>query len=149
MPKLSVIIPSYNTKTVTKQCIESLLKTLQMEDLDFEIIVIDNASTDGTVKLLTSLRINELRVIQNKKNLGFAKANNQGLETAKGEYILFLNSDVIIKKLQFKRLLNYLDSRPEVGVCTVRVDLTDGTVDPASHRGFPTVWNSFCYFSKL
>lgn len=84
MPKLSVIIPSYNTKTVTKQCIESLLKTLQMEDLDFEIIVIDNASTDGTVKLLTSLRINELRVIQNKKNLGFAKANNQGLETAKG-----------------------------------------------------------------
>ena len=149
MQKLSVIIPSYNTKTVTKQCIESLLKTLQMEDLDFEIIVIDNASTDGTVKLLTSLRINELRVIQNKKNLGFAKANNQGLETAKGEYILFLNSDVIIKKLQFKRLLNYLDSRPEVGVCTVRVDLTDGTVDPASHRGFPTVWNSFCYFSKL
>ncbi len=150
MPRLSIIILSYNTKKVTEQCLISLLKSLKTENqLEYEIIIVDNASSDGTIKSLTSLRVNELRVIQNKKNLGFAKANNQGLKAAKGEYILFLNSDVIIEKLQFKRLLNYLDSRPEVGVCTVRVDLTNGAIDPASHRGFPTIWNSLCYFLKL
>ncbi len=149
--KLSIIIPSYNTKTVTKQCLDSLFKALQNENLDYEIIVVDNASSDGTIDRIKNLefKIKNLKAIYNKKNVGYSKANNQGLKIAKGEYILFLNSDVIIEKLQFKRFLNYLDSRPEVGVCTVRVGLTNDSIDPASHRGFPTIWNSFCYFLKL
>lgn len=151
MPNLSVIIPSYNTKKVTEQCLNFLLKSLRTENLSWEIIVVDNASSDGTaesIKYKVS-SIKNLKIIANKENLGFAKANNQGLKVAKGKYILFLNSDVIVEKVNFKRLLNYLDSRPEVGVCTVRVDLAGNGIDPASHRGFPTIWNSFCYLLKL
>lgn len=151
MPKLSIIIPSYNTKKVTDQCLMSLLKTLRLENLDYEIIVVDNASTDGSAESLQKYegRFRSFKLIKNRKNLGFSKANNQALKQAQGDYILFLNSDVLVVNMHFKRLLNYLDSRPDVAVCTVRVNLTDGSIDPASHRGFPTIWNSLAYFLKL
>lgn len=152
MPKLSIIIPSYNTKKVTDQCLMSLLKNLRTESaFDYEIIVVDNASSDGSIERIKNyeLRFKNFKLIKNKKNAGFSKANNQALKIAQGGYTLFLNSDVIINNINFKRLLYYLDSRPDVGVCTVRVNLTDGTIDPASHRGFPTIWNSLCYFLKL
>ena len=91
----------------------------------------------------------KFKIIKNKTNFGYPKGNNQGLKYANGEYILFLNSDVLIKRVNFKQLLRYLDSRPDVGVLTVNVTLPDGKIDPASHRGFPTIWNSLCYFIKL
>lgn len=149
---LSIIILSYNTKKVTDQCLMSLLKNLRTESaLDYEIIVVDNASTDGSPNAIIKYeaRLRDFKLIKNRKNIGFSKANNQALKVAQGEYVLFLNSDVIVENVNFKRLLYYLDSRPEVGVCTVRVNLSDGTIDPASHRGFPTIWNSFCYFLRL
>lgn len=152
MPKLSIIIPSYNTKKVTDQCLMSLLSNLRAESaFDYEIIVVDNASTDGSQDAIKKYesRFKSLKLIKNRKNIGFSKANNHALKIAVGEYILFLNSDVVVNSVNFKRLLYYLDSRPDVGVCTVRVNLNDGTIDPASHRGFPTIWNSLCYFLKL
>lgn len=152
MPKLSIIILSYNSKKITDQCLMSLLKNLRGESsFDYEIIVVDNASTDGSIERIKryELRFKNLKLIKNRKNLGFSRANNQALKYAQGEYILFLNSDVIVENVNFKRLLYYLDSRPDVGVCTVRVNLTDGSIDPASHRGYPTIWNSICYFLKL
>lgn len=150
MLKLSIIILSYNTAAITKRCLTSLYKALSNDKvIEYEVIVVDNGSTDDTVKLLTSLRVNELRVIQNKTNLGFAKANNQAVKIAQGKYILFLNSDVIVDKISLKQLLNYLDDRPEVGALTVKVNLSGGMIDSASHRGFPTIWNSLCYFLGL
>lgn len=150
MPKLSIIILSYNTREVTRQCLTELFKTLQSEtDLEYEVIVIDNASTDGSKEMLEKFQNQNLKLIVNRKNVGFPKGNNQGLRMAHGEYILFLNSDVLIEKIRFKRLLAYLDSRLDVAVCTVRVNLIHDGIDPASHRGFPTIWNSFCYFFKL
>lgn len=152
MPKLSIIIPSYNSKKITDQCLMSLLKNLREESaLDYEVIVVDNASNDGSQDVIEQYqpRFKSFKLIKNRKNVGFSKANNQALKVAEGEYILFLNSDVIVENMNFKRLLYYLDSRPEVGVCTIRVNLSDGTIDPASHRGFPTIWNSICYFLKL
>ncbi len=152
MPRLSFIIVSYNTKKITERCLASLLKNLRTESaFDYEVIVVDNASTDGSIKTLQNLKsqILNLKLILNKNNVGFSKANNKALQIASGEYILFLNSDVLVENVNFKRLLYYMDSRPEVGVCTVRVNLDDGTIDPASHRGFPTIQNSFFYFLKL
>jgi len=152
MPKLSIIIPSYNSKAITDQCLMSLLKNLRSEDaFDYEIIVVDNASTDGSQEMIKKYepRFKSLKLIRNRKNVGYSKANNQALSIVKGDYVLFLNSDVMIDSVNFKRLLYYFDSRPEIGACTVRVNLSDGSIDLASHRGFPTIWNSCAYFLKL
>lgn len=148
MPKLSIIILSYNTADITKECINSITKSI---NIDAEVIVVDNGSSDNSVKMLQQFKISnfKFKIILNDTNLGYPKGNNQGLKYAVGKYILFLNSDVIIKKINFKQLLRYFDSRPDVGVLTVKVALPNGEIDPASHRGFPTIWNSFCYFMKL
>lgn len=151
MLKLSTIILSYNTRSMTEKTIRSLLSSLKDAHFLYEVIVVDNGSSDGSVEMIQSLAKNYkvVRLISNKKNLGFPKGNNMGLKVAQGEYILFLNSDVTIKNISYETLFTYFENNPKVGVMTVRVSLPSGEIDPASHRGFPTVWNSFCYFSKL
>ena len=152
---LSVIVVSYNTQKITLRCLLTLIKIISKnENVKAEVIVVDNGSTDGSVgmlkKISTKGRSNViLKLIFNKKNLGYPKANNQGLKIASGKYVLFLNSDTIVDELNFEKLLNYLEKNPKVGVLTVKVVLPDDSIDPASHRGFPTIWNAFCYFAGL
>lgn len=150
MKGLSVIIPSYNTKDMTVKCVTSLEHILHESKIPSEIIVVDNGSTDGTQDALKDLSLPSLYLIHNKENKGFGKANNQGLNIAKGDYILFLNSDVLVDKLlDISSLLEYFHHYKNVGAVTVRVNLPNSSIDPASHRGFPTLWRSFCYFSGL
>lgn len=157
MKDLSVIIPSYNTRDMTVKCISSLTDCLSKSSLSWEIIVVDNGSVDDTQNALTQMsnvksqiHNSNLKIIQNSKNVGFGKANNQGLKTSSGEYVLFLNSDVFVdEKLDFVNLLHFFKKNEKVGVITVRVNLPNGSIDPASHRGFPTLWRSFCYFLGL
>lgn len=152
---LSVIILSYNTQELTKRCLDLLVKSLEPSSLRSEIIVVDNASSDDSVKMLQEYRrmhvsssIN-LSVIENKNNVGFTKGNNQAIKVALGKYILLLNSDAMIESVDFQKLLEYLDENPRIGALTVKLNLVSGSIDPASHRGFPTPWSAFCYFSKL
>jgi len=145
MVDLSIIIVSYNTAKITKNCIESILKSVK-DQINYEIIVVDNASTDNSLHEIQDFKI---RIIKNRDNIGFARANNQAVREAEGRYILFLNSDVEVKKIDFKKLIDYLDDNKKVGALTVKVNLTSGEIDPASHRGFPTLWRSFTYFSGL
>lgn len=155
MPQLSVIILSYNTKLVTKDSLGALARSVAKQEVTAEAIVVDNDSQDGSVEMLQSYEKSQLpsnfsvRLILNKENAGYPKGNNQGIEVAKGKYILLLNSDAIIKEIDFQELFDYLDKNPQVGALTARLMLTTGTIDPASHRGFPTLWNSFCYFAGL
>lgn len=157
---LSVIIPSYNTNELTERCLSTLIKSLpKSKNFISEVIIVDNGSTDGSlenIKYQIANRKNKYKnlkitfnIIQNKKNLGYPKANNQGIKIAGGKYILFLNSDTILDNINFEKLLNYFESHPEVGVVTIKVILSNGSIDPASHRGFPNIWNSFCYFAGL
>src|SRR3989344_6360787 len=106
---LSIIIISYNTKQITQDCLDSILKSLKNSHLNYEIIVIDNGSTDDSVKLLKELSIKkqELRILQNKKNVGFGKANNQGVKIAKSDYILFLNSDTLVLDDAIEKLYKF------------------------------------------
>lgn len=99
-PLLSIIIISYNTRKITEDCLNSIFKSLEKSSIHYEIILIDNASTDDSVEKLTTLgKIHpQLKVIANSENIGFAGANNQGASIAKGEYFLFLNSDIIVLK---------------------------------------------------
>ncbi len=156
MIKLSVIILSYNTKDITRECIETLYRSLNSyPSLESEIILIDNASVDGSQDMIKELKSTlqsknvDYSYIFNQHNEGFPKGNNAGIVNANGEYVLFLNSDVIVGDINWPELLSYLDKHTDVSALTVKVQLPKGGIDPASHRGFPTVWNSFCYYSKL
>ena len=149
---LSIIIVSYNTKDFLKKCLESLYSSIAGSSLlSVEIIIADNGSSDDSLQFINSLKEKELnlKIIDNKSNLGFAKANNLAIKKSSGRYVLFLNPDTIVQKETLKTMVEFMDKNPKVGASTCRVELTDGQLDQACHRGFPTAWNSFCYFSGL
>lgn len=142
---LSVIVLSFNTLPLLQECIQLLQKQLTVEH---EIIVVDNGSTDGSVEWLQEQV--GIKIIYLKENVGFGKGNNIGLKSATGKYTLLLNSDVLLKdEIDFQELLSYLEGDKKRGALTVELKLSDGSRDPANHRGFPTPWNAFCYFSGL
>lgn len=151
MTKLSIIIVSYNTKDITKKCLLSLKKNFVRYPIDYEVIVVDNASIDGSVEMLKKIKSSwkNLKLIFSEKNLGFGKGNNLGLKYAKGKYILYLNSDAFVTDIDFNDLINLMEKDKQIGALTVKVVLPNGNIDPACHRGFPTLWNSFTYFSGL
>ncbi|MEN9327556.1 MAG: hypothetical protein RI947_364 [Candidatus Parcubacteria bacterium] len=157
MKDLSVIIVSYNTKDITKDCLDSLFASFHSIEkhnpFTAEVIVVDNGSQDGSQDMLTaykhSSRSFTYSSILQKNNTGFSKANNVGLSKANGKYILYLNSDVIVNSVNFAELVKYMDHDTLIGALTVRVNLTHGGIDPASHRGFPTAWRAFCYYARL
>ena len=142
---LSIIIISYNTKELLKQCLESIVGNIA-KPLSYEIIVVDNNSQDDSVKMVKNLKF---KIIVNNDNVGFAKANNQGIKKSRGEYLLFLNPDTVVSKNTIPFMLNYIKKHPQIGAATCRVELADQTLDDACHRGFPTPWNALCHFSGL
>ncbi|MCL4363956.1 glycosyltransferase family 2 protein [Patescibacteria group bacterium] len=148
MVSLSIIIVSYNTKDTSRQCLTHLKKNLDKYPLSYEVVVVDNASTDGSVRMLQEMAAEwkNLTTVFSKKNLGFGKGNNLGLTKASGSYILFLNSDAIVDKIDFNDLINLFEIDKSLGALTVKVVLSNGEIDPASHRGFPSLWRSFSYF---
>lgn len=145
---LSIIILNYNSGEFLKNCLESILAA-NKNGFGWEIIVVDNASKDDSIKKIEKLRTNKLRIIKNKKNLGFAAGNNVGIKKAKGRYILFLNPDTLVEKNTLTEMIKFMDKHPEAGVATCRLELPNGSLDEACHRGFPTPWNAFCHFSGL
>jgi hypothetical protein len=151
MTDLSIIIVSFNTKPITERCLKSLRFNLVRYPINYEVIAVDNGSTDGSAQLLKTMKQSwpNLKIILSKKNLGFGRGNNLGLKLARGKYILYLNSDAIITDVDFNDLVNLFKIRPGVGALTVKVVLSNGKIDPASHRGFPTPWTSLTYFLGL
>lgn len=148
MVDVSVIIVSYNTCELTQRAIHAILASLEKSPtLSYEIIVVDNASTDESVTMLKAQK--NIALIENTHNFGYGAANNIGIQKAQGTYILLLNSDVIADRIDFSALISYMQRQPNIGVLTVRVELEYGGIDPASHRGFPTIWRAFCYYAKF
>lgn len=147
MIDLSIVIVSYNTKDVLKECLESIYKTAK--NLSFEVIVVDNASRDGTKEEITKLKNINLKFIQNKENLGFSKANNVGIKETTGRYVLFLNPDVVVHANTLQGMVDFMDKEKSAGAATCKVVLTSGQIDDASHRGFPTPWNALTHFSGM
>ena len=99
---ISVIIVNWNTKKLLGNCLKSIFKFT--EDVNFEVIVVDNGSEDGSQKLVKT-KFPQVKLIPNKDNLGFTKGNNQGIKIAKGKYILLLNSDTYLIENSFKKLI--------------------------------------------
>jgi len=144
MNKLTAIIINYNTPEMTAKAIRTLVKG--EPDLDMEIILIDNNSEKKIDKsLFSDLNI---RFIENEKNLGFSQAINQGLETADGEFILLLNSDVIIGEKSISRMIDYLEDNQQTGIIGPKFIFPDNKLQP-SFGNFPSLKNEFLRLTSL
>jgi GT2 family glycosyltransferase len=152
---LSIIILNYNTKQITLDAIKSIEKNYLQEVKSgiFEVIVCDNGSSDESVEAFKEYKkqtsIKTFHIIENKANLGFGAGNNKGVPFAKGEYVLFLNSDTITYPKTLTYMIDFMDNHPEAGGASCKLINKDGALDFNCHRGFPTPWNAFCYFSGL
>src|SRR3989344_4963387 len=132
---LSIIIPIYNTKNLTINCLKSIFDNPPKST--FELIVIDNASSDGTFETINK-SFPKVILIKNRENVGYAKANNQGVKIAKGKHILLLNSDVQVKKGDIQDLVDFINSRKKVGAAAAKLINPNGTTQYYYHRRFPT-----------
>ena len=133
MPLLSIIIVTWNSEEFIKNCLESIFNT--KGSIDFEVMVIDNASQDGTIKIINEFK-SEVKLICNQKNLGYAKGNNQGIEIARGEYILLLNPDVELKENSLRLMLDFMEKHTDIDGLGPQLLNLNGTIQP-SCREFP------------
>jgi GT2 family glycosyltransferase len=140
--QLSVIILNYNVRYFLEQCVLSVQKALST--IDGEIIVIDNNSSDDSCAMMKELFPN-VKLIENKENLGFPKGNNIGVKQAKGEYICILNPDTVVAEDTFTKIFNsqFTIHNSQLGI--IGCKLIDGTGNflPESKRGVPTPWVAF------
>ena len=113
--QVSVIIVNYNTKELTKQAIRSVFD--KTEGVEYEIIVVDNDSKDGSVEELKKTFQDKITVIESKENLGFGRANNLGIKQSKGKYVFLLNSDTELINNAIKIFYDYMEQNMQVGVC--------------------------------
>jgi GT2 family glycosyltransferase len=143
---ISILIVNFNTKKLLEQTIQSVTNTVK--NINYEIIVVDNASSDGSVEVIKKNYRNVI-LIKNKTNDGFAKANNIGIKKAKGRYILLLNSDTLLVNDCIEKSIKYLDNNKDVGALGCKVVLPNGKLDTACKRGYPTPEASFFYMLKL
>ena len=145
-PEVSVIIVSYNTRELLRECIESILCE-QGDGLAVEVIVVDNASADGSAAMVAE-RFPQARLIANPDNRGFGAACNQGLEIAQGRYALILNADIRAQPSALQRLVGFMDAHPDATVCGGQLRYPDGRVQPSCARDL-TLWWVFCEQSML
>jgi len=139
--KLSVVILSWNGLKVITDCLTSLYATTH--STEFEVIVCDNGSTDGSIQFIRE-NFPQVLVIENGRNLGFAKGNNAGIRASRGEYVLILNPDTIIHDGALDRLIAFADKHPEAGAFGCRVLNADGTFQ-GSIWPFHTPRSEWCW----
>jgi len=133
--KLSVIIVNYNVKYFLDQCLHSVEKAIK--NINTEVFVVDNNSVDGSCQMIED-KYKWVKLIKNKKNTGFSKANNQAIKLANGEYILLLNPDTLVEEDTFEKVCNFMDSHPDAGGLGVKMIDGKGKFLPESKRGLPT-----------
>lgn len=141
MLDVSVIIVNFNTLEVTAKCIESIYE--RTEDINFEVIIVDNASNDGSKDYFG--KDHRIKYIYNNENLGFGKANNLALDSAKGRNILFLNSDTLLVNNAIKILSDFLDSHPRSGACGGNLFNAHMMPTHSYKRKYYSIWSELNY----
>lgn len=131
--KLSIIIVNYNDRENTLKLLSSIDKNMHLREL--EIILIDNASVDGSVEAIKTTR-QDIKVIANTVNVGFPKAVNQGIKASSGDYVLLLNPDIEIKDSAIDKLVAFLDEHQDVGAAGGKILNPDGSIQ-LSGKSFP------------
>ncbi|MCB0790543.1 MAG: glycosyltransferase [Flavobacteriales bacterium] len=133
--ELSVIIVNYNVRSYLEQCLRSVRAA--MAGIAGEVFVVDNQSSDGSVAMVQE-RFPEVRLIMNKENVGFSRANNQAIRQTQGRYVLLLNPDTIVGEDVFRKVIDFMDAHPDAGGLGVKMIDGTGRFLPESKRGLPT-----------
>ncbi len=144
--KLSVVIVNYNVEYFLDQCLSSVKTALK--NIKGEIIVVDNDSIDGSNEMVKS-KYPDVILIENKKNVGFSTANNQGIKMSKGEYVLILNPDTVVEHDTFEKVIDFMDSHSDAGALGVKMVDGSGKFLPESKRGLPTPIVAFYKMSGI
>ncbi|MGQ0601232.1 MAG: glycosyltransferase family 2 protein [Anaerolineales bacterium] len=145
MLDLSVIIVNWNTRELLIECLTALARNIGT--LSAEVIVVDNASTDGSREFVLQ-RFPAIRWLTNQENVGFARANNQGAALAQGRYLLLLNTDAFLQVDALTAMLRLAQSRPRAGLVGAHLLNADKTFQ-AGHSPFPTLWQEFLILSGM
>jgi GT2 family glycosyltransferase len=138
--QLSIIIVNYNVEYFLEQCLHSIRAALK--NLEAEIFVVDNNSVDGSVEMVRK-KFTEVKLIANKENFGFSKANNQAIRQSKGKYVLLLNPDTVVEADTFSKCISFMDSHVDVGGLGIKMLDGKGNFLPESKRGLPTPMVAF------
>ena len=146
-PHLSILVVSYNTKKMTLECLASVFEQTRLTT--FELIVWDNASSDGSPEAIAEAYGSRVRFVKSDENLGFAAANNRAAEIATGDYLLLLNPDTIILDGAIDALAAFADQFPQCGIWGGRTLFKDGSLNPSSCWGRQTLWSLFCQATGL
>jgi len=133
--KLSVIIVNYNVKYFLEQALRSVEKAV--EAIDAEVWVVDNNSVDGSVDMVQD-KFPWVKVLANKDNVGFSRANNQAIRASNSEYVLLLNPDTVLQEDSLLKCVSYMDEHASVGALGVRMIDGKGKFLPESKRGLPS-----------
>jgi GT2 family glycosyltransferase len=144
---LSIIIVNYNCTQLTLNCLRSIYETTRQ--LDFEIVVVDNGSFIGGDAACIARDYPRVRLFRNLNNVGFAKANNQGLEFCTGRYIMMLNPDTIVLADALNRLVSYMDAHQSIDIAGPKLLNEDFSFQPQCRRGFPKLINSLAYYTGI
>jgi GT2 family glycosyltransferase len=139
-PDVSLIILSWNTKEYLLGCLRSVEET--MAGLNYEVLVVDNDSADGSPDAARAGGFSHLKVIETGSNLGFAAGNNVGMRAATGRYHALINSDMVLKPGCLQAMVAFMDAHPDVGVASPRLRNADGSVQ-ANCRREPHLLNHF------
>jgi len=148
---LSIIILNYNSGDYLQKCLQSISES-ELNNYQVETIIVDNCSTDESIPLSQKIKLPNIKYLILNTNNGFAAGNNQGLKVSdpKSRYILFLNPDTLVEKDTFKTMLDFFETTPDADAATCYIKLVKtGQIQPECHRGFPTPWRSFCYFTGI
>lgn len=146
-PDISICMVSLNCWHVLEKCLDSLEASVASST--YEIIIVDNASSDNTVQKVKNFGSQKVHLIQNDRNLGFTKATNQGIKISTGRNILWLNTDTILKPGALHELCVFLDSNPQAGIVGPKVLNSNGTFQPQCRRGAPTPWTALSHMMRL
>jgi N-acetylglucosaminyl-diphospho-decaprenol L-rhamnosyltransferase len=157
-PHLSIVVVSYNTRQLLKECLDSVYASLAGSSLTGEVIVVDNASHDGSAAMVQK-HFPQVRLIANEENRGFAAANNQALRTIEygtgdtphpplSKYALLLNPDTIVGGSALATLVRFMDEKLRAGACGARLLHSDGSFQPSAFS-FPTLLQVFLDFFPI
>lgn len=138
--KLSVIIVNYNVRQFLENALTSVCRAL--EGIEGEVFVVDNASDDGSADMVRG-KFPSVRLVENRENVGFAKANNTALRLARGEFILLINPDTVVQEDTFRVMLRFFSEAPDAGIAGCRILNPDGSFQLPCRRSFPTPWVAF------
>ena len=142
---LTIGLVNFNTKEYLPDCLESIFHPPSR--FQIEVVLVDNASSDGSVQWVRA-NYPQVGIIENKRNVGVARGNNQTIQAAQGRYVFLLNTDTIVLPGAIDRQIEFLDQHPEAGAVGGKLIFEDRSFQ-SSYGSFPTLWTEFLGVSRL